>query len=320
MSTRQLLEVQNLKMYYQTSQGYVKAVDDISFQVEKGETVGLVGESGCGKTSVAISILRILPSNGRILGGRILFKGEDLFEKEEAEMRKIRWQCISMIFQAAMNALNPVYRVGDQIAEAIRVHQDLGRKEIKERVRELYQQVGMDPSRWRDYPHQYSGGMKQRAIIAMALACNPELVIADEPTTALDVIVQDQIMEEISKLQRQLGMAMIYISHDISILTETCNRMGIMYAGKLIEYGETASLFRAALHPYTQSLLASYPNLKGEKRKLSSIPGEPPCLVHPPPGCRFHPRCNRKKTICEKEEPGHRPIKDNHWAACHLLP
>ncbi len=314
-----LLEVQNLKMYYQTSQGYVKAVDDISFQVEKGETVGLVGESGCGKTSVAISILRLLPSNGRILGGRILFKGEDLLEKEEAKMRKLRWQSISIIFQAAMNALNPVYRVGEQIAEAIRVHQALGRREVKERVRELYQLVGMDPCRGRDYPHQYSGGMKQRAIIAMALACNPELVIADEPTTALDVIVQDQIMEELSKLQRQLGMAMIYISHDISILAETCNRMGIMYAGKLIEYGETASLFREPLHPYTQSLLASYPNLKGEKRKLSSIQGEPPGLIHPPPGCRFHPRCSRKKTICEKEEPGYRKIEDNHWAACHLL-
>lgn len=313
-----ILEIKDLKMYYRTSKGYVKAVDGVSFGLKKGESVGLVGESGCGKTSIAMAIMKLLPNNAEIISGQILFKGEDLIPKTEKQMQDIRGKCIAIIFQAAMNALNPVYRVEDQITEAIRTHESISKKDAKARVKELYELVGMDYNWARNYPHEYSGGMKQRAIIAMALACNPEIIIADEPTTALDVIVQDQIIHEIIKIQHKLNMSLIYISHDIGVIAETCNYVGVMYAGQLIEYADTKTLFSNPLHPYSQGLLSSYPNIYGEKKKLSSIPSEPINLLNSVAGCKFYNRCSQIKDICGKEKPVYHLAKHNHWILCHL--
>ncbi len=317
--TMKILEIQNLVMYYGTMKGYVKAVDNVSFDVEKGEAMGLVGESGCGKTTIGMSILRLLPANSEIQSGRILFKGENLLDLPEKEMRKVRWKGISMIFQAAMNALNPVHRIEDQIIEAIRTHEDISKEEAQERVAQLYELVGLDPGRARDYPHEYSGGMKQRAVIAMALSCSPDLIIADEPTTALDVIVQDQIISEIKRLQKELNMTMIYISHDISVIAESCERIAVMYAGILAEYARAADLFRSPMHPYTKALMNSFPSIKGPRRRLIPVPGEPPNLLNPPTGCRFHPRCPLAMDICKRENPAFKEYGDKHWAACHAL-
>lgn len=323
-----ILDVKNLKMYFRTKRGYVKAVDEVSFDVCKGETTGFVGESGCGKTSLGITLLRILPYNGEILGGEALFMGGDILGRnggyvdlaklEEKEVRKLRWKGISMVFQAAMNAMNPVFTVGDQIVEAIQFHeQDVEKEAARERVAKLFELLGMDASRMDHYPHEFSGGMKQRAIIAMALSTNPLMVIADEPTTALDVIVQDQIMEVIKDIQKKLHMTMMYISHDISVVAEISNRIAVMYAGKIVEYADATPLFKSPLHPYTQGLMKSFPSIKGEMKRLEGIPGEPPNLVNPPKGCRFYPRCPHATEKCKKEEPLYREVKENHWVACH---
>ncbi|MFQ5888208.1 MAG: ABC transporter ATP-binding protein [Candidatus Hydrothermarchaeales archaeon] len=313
-----MLRVKDLKMYYNTAEGYVRAVDDVSFEIKKGEAMGLVGESGCGKTSIGFSILRLLPPNGRIVDGEIFFDGEELISRSEEDMRRVRWKGISMIFQAAMNALNPVYRVEDQIIEAIVLHEYVTKEEAKEKVTKLYKLVGMDPPRAREYPHEYSGGMKQRAIIAMALACDPKLIIADEPTTALDVIVQDQIIGEIKKLQKTLQMTMMYISHDISVIAQACDSIAVMYAGKIVEYADSLTLFKNPLHPYTKGLLASFPSIKGPLKRLTPIPGEPPNLLSPPRGCRFHPRCPYVMELCKDNEPAFEEIESRHYAACHL--
>lgn len=314
-----ILEVQNLVMYYRTMKGYVRAVDNVSFDVEKGEAMGLVGESGCGKTTIGMTILRLLPSNAAIQGGQVVFKGQNLLELPEKEMRTVRWKGISMIFQAAMNALNPVHRIEDQIVEAIRTHEKISKEEARERVARLYSLVGLDPERATDYPHEYSGGMKQRAVIAMALSCSPDIIIADEPTTALDVIVQDQIISEIKKLQQELHMTMIYISHDISVIAESCERIAVMYAGILAEYAKAVDLFKNPLHPYTQALMNSFPSIIGPKKRLIPVPGEPPNLLNPPTGCRFHPRCPVAMDVCKKVVPEFIEYEDKHWAACHAL-
>ena len=314
-----VLEVQKLVMYYRTLKGYVKAVDNVSFDVEKGEAMGLVGESGCGKTTIGMSILRLLPQNAEIQSGQIVFKDQNLLDLPENEMRQVRWKGISMIFQAAMNALNPVHRIEDQIVEAIRTHEDVPKEEARERVAHLYSLVGLDPERTRDYPHEYSGGMKQRAVIAMALSCNPDIIIADEPTTALDVIVQDQIISEIKKLQQKLQMTMIYISHDISVIAESCERIAVMYAGILAEYANAVDLFKNPMHPYTQALMSSFPSIKGPKKRLIPVPGEPPNLLNPPRGCRFHPRCPLAMDVCKKVVPEFTEYGNRHWAACHAL-
>jgi peptide/nickel transport system ATP-binding protein len=305
-------------MYYTTKKGDVKAVEEVSLEIGKGESVGLVGESGCGKTSIGISILKLLPDNARILEGEVNFIGEDLVPKTESEMRSVRWNKISMIFQAAMNALNPVYKVGDQIVEAIRLHEDVVKEEARERVAKLYELVGMNPERMENYPHEYSGGMKQRAIIAMALACDPDMIIADEPTTALDVIVQDNIIQEIKNIQKKLEMTMMYISHDISVIAETCERIAVMYAGNVVEYADSVSLFASPLHPYTSGLLSSFPSIKGPLRTLTPIPGEPPNLLNPPSGCRFHPRCPYAQKICKDKVPAFKEYTERHYAACHF--
>ena len=313
-----LLGVQRLNVEYKTQHGAVRAVEDVSLEIGEREAFGLVGESGCGKTTLALALLGLLPRNGHIRSGAILFQGLDLASAPPDAMRRIRWKGIAMVFQAAMNSLNPVQRVGDQIVEAIRAHEAVSKEEAKQRVVELFQLVGLDPERARAYPHQYSGGMKQRAVIAMALACRPALVIADEPTTALDVIMQDQILVELVQLQTRIGMAMLYISHDIAIISESCQRVGVMYAGSLVECGPSEQVFLAPLHPYMQALLGSYPSLRGKKERLGAIGGEPPNLIAPPPGCKFHPRCAHVMQVCRREAPEYREIKPGHWVACHL--
>ena len=313
-----LLQVENLSIGYQTRRGYLHALEDVSFTLESGKSLGFVGESGCGKTTLGMGLIGLLPPNGIIRTGRILFEGEDLLQKKEDEMRQIRWKKIAMIFQAAMNAMNPVHRVHDQIAEAIMTHDpSIDKKEAFQKVEELYELVGIPKDRMRDYPHQYSGGMKQRAIIAMALACRPRLIIADEPTTALDVIVQDQILQEIKNLQEKFGISMIFISHDISIVAEVCHDIGIMYGGQLVEYGSREEVFDTPVHPYTQALLASYPTLTIERCRLEPIPGETPDLIQPPTGCRFCDRCQGADGTCKTGEPIWIEISSRHKALCH---
>ncbi|MEM2928117.1 MAG: ABC transporter ATP-binding protein [Nitrososphaerota archaeon] len=315
-----LLEVHGLKTYFETTKGYVKAVDNVSFSLEKGDAFGLAGESGCGKTTTGLSIIKLLPFNGKILDGKIIFDGIDLVEMPEEILRKnIRWKRISIVFQGAMNALNPVYTIGDQIIEAILTHEDISNEEAKERVIKLFELVGIDPSRINNYPFEFSGGMKQRAMIAMALACNPDIVITDEPTTALDVIVQAQVLKLLKKLKEELNLSFIMISHDLSVIAETCNKVAIMYAGKIIEMADVVRLFKNPSHPYSQGLMNSFPSLKGPRKKLISIPGSPPNLLFPPSGCRFHPRCQYVMEKCKEEEPLLIEIDKGHYAACHLL-
>ncbi len=317
-----LLKVEGLRTYFQTMRGYVKAVDGVSFQVEKGEAMGLAGESGCGKTTTALSVLKILPSNGRIVEGKIIFNKIDLAKFTEDEMRdQIRWKGISLVFQGAMNALNPVQKVGDQIVEAIMLHEeDIERRDAMDRARKLLELVGINPTRVDNYPHEFSGGMRQRAMIAMALACNPEMVIADEPGTALDVIVAAQVLKLLKELKEKLNLAMILITHDLSIIAEVCEKAAIMYAGKVAEYGDVISIFKEPLHPYTQGLIGAFPNIKETQRiKMKSIPGTPPDLLHPPTGCRFHPRCQFAMDICKKEDPELVSVGKLHSVSCHLV-
>ncbi len=327
-----LLEVEDLKVYFEIVRGQVKAVDGVTFKLDRGDTMGLVGESGCGKTTAAFAITRLLPSNGEIVGGTITFDGRVIAGSEEEKslskrkrakyvdqmMREVRWDEVSMIFQSAMNAFNPVHKIGDQIAEAILAHEEMTKQEARKKVMELFKLVALDVGRVDGYPHEYSGGMRQRAMIAMALACNPKLIIADEPTTALDVIMQDRVLAEIRDLQRKLGMAMIIITHDISVVAEVARKIAIMYAGRLMEYGDITAIFERPSNPYSIGLLASFPSIIGEKKPLYSIPGSPPDLAHPPPGCRFHPRCKYAKSICKEEVPELVEVEPNHHSACHF--
>jgi peptide/nickel transport system ATP-binding protein len=304
-------------MHYTTRQGDVWAVDDVSFDLEKGQALGLVGESGCGKTSVAKSLLRLLENNARILDGRIYLNGVDMLTLNENEMRKMRWKGIAMVFQAAMNALNPVYRVGDQIVEALQTHfSTMKVAEARERVAKLFNLVELDAALMDRYPHEFSGGMRQRAVIAMALSCQPDVIIADEPTTALDVIVQDSILRRLREIQDELGMAMIYISHDIAVIAEVSDRVGVMYAGRMAELADAVDVFERPLHPYAHALMSAFPSIKGEKRKLVTLPGEPPDLLDPPPGCRFHPRCPQATSVCREEMPTFEDMGGGHFVAC----
>src|SRR3989442_1446284 len=411
-----LLNVDHLKVYFKILKGTVHAVDDVSFQLERGQTMGLVGESGCGKTTTAYAITRLLPGNGRVLGGSVVFDGqvivrsdlpteveellrqgnwqseidtvlrreesefaayqagggqvleaeeqmedeyayfseikplidqkgtmaeEDLREQLEDITRRhvrgfgasrrrrrrdkaierqiaaIRWSKVAMIFQSAMNAFNPVYRVGDQIEEALATHYpDMTKEEARERVLGLFDLVGIDRSRVDGYPHEFSGGMRQRSMIAMALACNPQLLIADEPTTAPDVIMQDRILAEIRDLQRELNIAMIIITHDISVVAEVAEKIGIMYGGKLFEYGNIREVFEHPANPYTIGLMSAFPSIKGDRRRLRAIPGSPPDLSDPPPGCRFHPRCRFAQEICRAQDPPMVEVAPGHGSLC----
>lgn len=313
-----LLEVKNLSIDYQTSGGYLSALEGITFSLDRGKSLGFVGESGCGKTTLGMALMGLLPSNGSVREGRILFEGEDLLQKNDEDMRTIRWKKIAMIFQAAMNALNPVHRVADQISEAILTHTpDLSREEAVNHVKGLFQLVGIPKNRLRDYPHQYSGGMKQRAIIAMALACRPQLIIADEPTTALDVIVQDQILEEAKNLQKEFNISMIFISHDISVVAEVCHDIGVLHAGHLVEYGSREEVFNSPTHPYTRALLSSFLTLADEATPLEPIQGETPNLLNLPLGCRFCDRCLEATDTCKFEGPIWVDISPTHKAFCN---
>ncbi len=412
-----LLEVRDLRVYYKIMDGEVKAVDGIDLTLEKGKTMGFVGESGCGKTTAAFAIMKLLPRNGLIKTGQIQFDGRivirapliselnyyargedweanvkriiserreearqaksfgefggrdlpltdseiafldkiegilrgedgadpkairerlwDLLERREASfahgrgrkararaeeetLRDLRWSRISMIFQGAMNAFNPVYKVGDQIKEALFTHLDITSEEADERVAELFDLVGLDRGMMNSYPHEFSGGMKQRAMIAMSLVCNPDLIIADEPTTALDVIMQDRILAEIKDLQKRLDIAMLIITHDISVVAEVADTISIMYAGEIVEEGRITSVFERPSHPYTIGLMEAFPSITGEKKRLRAIPGSPPDLVKPPSGCRFHPRCRFAKEICKTTRPSLVEIESDHRAACHF--
>ncbi|UCG04640.1 MAG: ABC transporter ATP-binding protein [Candidatus Heimdallarchaeota archaeon] len=300
--------------------GDCRAVEEVSFDIEKGDSVGLVGESGCGKSTVAFALLRMLPFPGQIVKGSIYFNGEDVAEYHEEEMREFRWKKMSMIFQGAMNALNPIIKIKDQITEAIMLHDpNATKKEALARARELFKMVGLDPGRVEHYPFEFSGGMKQRSMIVMALACNPEFVIADEPTTALDVTVQAQIMELLQLLTKELNITLLLITHDLSVVAETCKKVIIMYAGKIVESGTVIEIFTNPLHPYSQGLIASIPSIeKSHNQTLASIPGQPPNLLKPPLGCRFHPRCEYTQEICRTDDPPIEELKSGHRVACHL--
>jgi peptide/nickel transport system ATP-binding protein len=313
-----ILEVNNLIMNYETKGGMVSAVEDVSFTLPRGSSLGLVGESGCGKTSIALTLMQLTASNARILNGEVKLDGENLLDLKPEEMRKRRWTDVSMVFQGAMNSWNPVYTVGEQIRETMDIHWSPKptAAEARAKTEELFNLVGINPEMIDRYPHEFSGGMKQRAVIAMALACDPKLIIADEPTTALDVIVQEQILEELRKIQHDLGMSIIYISHDIAVIAEITDLIGVMYAGKLVEMGPTRDIFANPRHPYTWLILSSTPSITGPRRALAPLEGGPPNLRDPPSGCRFHPRCPFATQQCIDEEPRLTEIGDNHTIAC----
>jgi len=314
-----LLVVRNLKTYFYTLRGVVKAVDDVSFEVYRGESIGLAGESGCGKSTLASSLIRLVPPPGKIAGGSIIFEGEDITKMPEEDFRRlVRWRGISMIFQGAMNVLNPVVTIGDQIAEVFMVHKGYTKREGLEEAKKLLQMVGIEPRRIKSYPFELSGGMKQRAVIAMALALSPPFVIADEPTTAVDVVVQAQILNLMKRLKSELRTSIMLISHDLSIIAEVADKIAIMYGGKIVEYGPSDSVYNNPRHPYTRALLGSIPRLRGEIRDLTWIPGTPPDLITPPPGCRFHPRCPHVMDRCRREEPPMVEVDKNHYVACWL--
>jgi oligopeptide/dipeptide ABC transporter ATP-binding protein len=312
-----VLAVTDLRVVYNIRGRRVRAVDGVSFTVEAGEYFGLVGESGCGKTTLARAILRLLPANCRIMAGSICFNGRDITRLSDRELRDVRWRGIAFVPQSAMNSLDPVVRVGDQIAEAIRAHESVTKTAALRRAADLFGMVGLDARRLRDYPHQFSGGMRQRVLIAMSLALTPDLIVADEPTTALDVIVKDQILHRMEQVQKQLGKSLLLVTHDISVVAENCNRVAVMYAGRLMEYAPTRALIDTPFHPYTLGLKNAFPTLSGELRGLVSIPGAPPDLAEPPSGCRFHPRCPFATQRCITEEPPLLKVGPQHFTACH---
>jgi peptide/nickel transport system ATP-binding protein len=313
-----LLHIEDLAVYYDIGQGAVKAVDGISFDLAPGEALGLVGESGCGKTTTAKGVLRLLPPNGRIAQGNIHFNGRNLVQLSPEAMRQTRWRDISWISQAAMNALDPVYRVGDQIVEAMQAHISISKQAALEHAADLFREVGIDPKRLRAYPHEMSGGMRQRAIIAMALALEPQLIIADEPTTALDVVTQAQILARLQRLRQERGLALMLITHDISVVVQTCDTVAVMYAGQIMERGPVRPLFKQPYHPYTMGLRNAFPTLEGARQELISIPGSPPDLVVPPGGCRFADRCPFVEERCREEAPPLLEVEDGRFSACHF--
>ena len=296
------------------------AVDGVSFGLDEGEALGLAGESGCGKTTTALSLMRLLPYNGKIVSGSILFRGRDLVKVSDLRIRKIRWKEISIIFQGAMNSLNPVRNIGQQIAEPIILHEKVDEDEATNRVGELLELVGINRDRRRDFPHEFSGGMRQRVMIAMALACNPKIVIADEPVTALDVMIQAQILELLERLRKELHLSMILISHDLSVMAQTCEKVAIMYGGKMMEVGKTVDVFTDPKHPYTQGLVAAFPDIRGQRTMPASIPGDVPSLINPPSGCVFHPRCKFAFDRCTAAEPALAEVTPGRRAACFLYP
>ena len=314
-----LLVVENLKTYFTLESGTVKAVDGVSFTLNHGEALGIAGESGCGKTTTALSLVQILPPNAKVVDGSVKLMGVNLVGKSETALRRYRWREISIVFQGAMNALNPVQRVRDQIAEPIIERLGESPENARKRAGELLELVGIPKKRGSAYPHELSGGMRQRAMIAMALACDPAVVIGDEPTTALDVMVQAQILQLLEDLRHKLGLSLVLITHDLSVIAETCDRTMIMYAGRVAEEGPVDEIFRRPRHPYTQKLLAAFPNIHADRRTLDVIPGSPPDLRNPPPGCRFAPRCTFAMDMCTEVVPPEVTFGGVR-VACHLYP
>ena len=313
-----LLEVKNLKLHFFTRQGAARAVDGVSFNIEKNETFGLIGESGCGKTTTALAIIRLIKPPGRIVGGSIRFDKKDIVTLTDEEMRLLRGKDIAIVRQEAQNALNPVMKIGRQITEVILQHEDVSREAAWARARNQLDLVGINGNRVKAYPHEFSGGMKQRAMVAIATACNPRFLILDEPTTGLDVIVQRQLLALINNLKKELNLTSILISHDLSVVAETCDKVAVMYAGKIVEQGDTVAMYQKPLHPYSRALIGAFPSLKGEKKKLKSIPGAPPRLILPPAGCRFEPRCDHAVDVCKTVDPEVKE-RDGHLVACHLV-
>ena len=313
-----LLEVKDLKVYFMTQRGPAKAVDNVAFSIEKNETLGLIGESGCGKTTTAMSIMRFVKPPGKIVGGSISYMDNDIVSMTDEQIRQLRGKEISIVRQEAQNALNPVLTVGKQITEMIIEHESVAIETALFRARKQLDKVGISDKRITSFPHEFSGGMKQRAMVAIATACNPKFLILDEPTTGLDVIVQRQILMLLKNLKKELDLTAVFISHDLSVVAETCDRVAVMYAGKIMEESDTISLYSNPLHPYSKALIGAYPSLHGELKQLKSIPGAPPSLIDPPPGCRFAPRCERVKDICRKEEPVVSTI-DGRKVACHMV-
>jgi peptide/nickel transport system ATP-binding protein len=313
-----LLQVNKLDVAYEVGARPVQVVDAASFTVDRSHAVGIVGESGCGKSTLAFALMRLLPRNGRVTGGQIVFDGRALLELTDSEMRAVRWKRISMIFQAAMNSLNPVMRVGDIIREALYTHENVSRDEARRRTVELFEMVGLSEKNLKNYPHELSGGMKQRAVIAMSLICRPELIIADEPTTALDVVVQGQILRRLKALAHELGISLVVISHDLGVIAEVCDSVAVMYAGQIVEHGAVTTIFKKPRHPYTIALMSSIPSLVGPLAELMSLPGSPPNLMEPPRACRFAPRCPVAEPLCAEQAPPRVQVSPGHLSLCHF--
>ncbi len=316
-----VLEVKNLRTYFFTRSGVVRAVNDVSFSLRKGESLCLVGESGCGKTATALSILRLIDSPpGRIVGGEILYHGEDLLRCSEERLRQVRGNSIAMIFQDPQSSLNPVFTVGDQTAEPVKLHLGLKHKEAMERTLQLMERVGIPRAgeRMKEYPHQFSGGMKQRVMIATALSCNPEILIADEPTTALDTTIKAQILDIFQDLKQERDMTILFITHDLGTVAGIADRIVVMYGGRVAESGTALDIFDQPGHPYTQGLISCLPSISARRDRLTPIPGMIANLIDPPRGCIFHPRCPRRLPVCDREEPPEVPLAGEHFVVCHL--
>ncbi|WP_437963049.1 ABC transporter ATP-binding protein [Sorangium sp. So ce260] len=318
MAPSPLLSVQDLRVEFMTPTGPVCAVDNVSFDIAPGEVLGLAGESGSGKSTVAMAIMRLLRPPAIITGGHVYFAGQDVLSMNEDQLRAFRWRKMALVFQSAMTALNPVLTIGEQIADPIIAHDGVTKAQAMERAASLLKLVNIDSSRLSSYPHQLSGGMRQRVVIAIAMALKPPFLIMDEPTTALDVVVQREILQQIAELKERLGFSILFITHDLSLIAEFSTRIAILYAGKLAETARAKDLFSDPKHPYTQGLLGSFPSVRGPRRRLQGIPGSPPDMRNPPPGCRFHPRCPQAFATCQNELPLLREIAPEHRGACHL--
>jgi len=319
-SEKLILSVKDLSVHFIKNKSVVKAVNHLSFEMKKGETLGLVGETGAGKTTTALSIMNLVPNPpGKIVGGEILFEGKNILKKSKLELRMMRGRDISMIFQDPMTSLNPVLTVGEQIAEVVRLHNECSKAEAAARATEMLEMVGIEGARYNDYPHQFSGGMKQRVIIAIALACNPKLLIADEPTTALDVTIQAQVLEMMTELKEKLNTSMILITHDLGVVAQVCDKVAIMYAGEIVEYGDLEDIYDNGMHPYTIGLFGSIPDLDQDTERLKPITGLMPDPTNLPEGCSFHPRCPYCTSECKKKDPVLEEVAPGHLVKCHLL-